>query len=143
MPRRTFARGTELTVSLPSTRPLSVFTVGSEVDLCGRSDFWASAARELFGTASDGPTLLDDVKRFQEEFSYHSQYGFHDNGVNCPHDDGIHTPLDPNDRLGLVTRIYPAPGYGAGAHTKVVSDQRDYTLRYTITVTPPPVLDPG
>ena len=50
-----------------------------------------------------------------------------------------------NDRLGNLIKFYEPPGqsyepigWGAGAHTNVVSDTGDFTLRYTITVTPPP-----
>ena len=53
--------------------------------------------------------------------------------------------FDSNERLGNLIKFYGPPGqsyepagYGAGAHTNVVSDTGDYTLRYTITVTPPP-----
>ena len=49
--------------------------------------------------------------------------------------------------IAKIVKFYNPPGssyepigYGAGAHTNVVSDRGDYTLRYTITVTPPPTL---
>jgi hypothetical protein len=134
----TFRPGTELTVDLPPTTPLVIFTVGSEVDPCGRTDFYASTWKWLFGTAAHGPTLLDNAKRIQEELNYHSQFGWHESGPKCGHDDGIHYPLNTNDILGVITKIYEAPAYGAGAHTNVVSSTGDFTLRYTITVTPPP-----
>jgi hypothetical protein len=133
-----FRPGTELTVDLPPTTPLLIFTVGSEVDECGRTDFRSSAWKWLFGPAAHGPTLLDDAKRLQEEWSYHSQFGWHEAGPKCKHDDGIHYQLNTNDILGVITKIYEAPSYGAGAHTNVVSSTGDFTLRYTITVTPPP-----
>ena len=50
-----------------------------------------------------------------------------------------------NDRIGNLIKFYEPPGqsyepigYGAGAHTNVVSDNGDFTLRYTITFIPPP-----
>ena len=48
------------------------------------------------------------------------------------------------ESLGLVNKIYDPPTYGEGAHTNVISSTGDFTLRYTISVTPDePVLDPG
>ena len=35
---------------------------------------------------------------------------------------------------------YEPTGYGAGVHTNVVSSNGDFTLRYTISVTPPPAV---
>ena len=46
--------------------------------------------------------------------------------------------LDYNERLGNLIKFYRPVSYGAGAHT-IVNNAGDYTLRYTITVTPPPV----
>jgi hypothetical protein len=51
-------------------------------------------------------------------------------------------PLNKNDILGVVTKIYDGPSYGGGVHSNVVSSTGDFTLRYTITVTPPPVNAP-
>lgn len=133
-----FRPGTEHSVDLPPTTPLVLFTVGSEVDPCGRTDFYASTWKWLFGPAAHGPTLLDNATRIQKELNYHSQFGWHESGPKCKHDDGIHYPLDTNDILGTITKIYEAPAYGAGAHTNVRSSTGDFTLRYTITVTPPP-----
>jgi F5/8 type C domain-containing protein len=49
--------------------------------------------------------------------------------------------------LGFINKLYMPPGqsyepigYGAGIHTNVVSDSGDFTLRYTISVVPPPTL---
>jgi F5/8 type C domain len=51
------------------------------------------------------------------------------------------------DVLGFINKIYMPPdhsyeptGYGAGFHTNVVSSNGDFTLRYTISVTPPPAV---
>jgi hypothetical protein len=133
-----FRPGTELTVDLPPTTPLLIFTVGSEVDECGRTDFYNSTWKWLFGPGAHEPTLLDNAKSLQKELNYHSQFGWHERGPECKHDDGLNYPLNTNDILGVITKIYEAPSYGAGAHTNVVSSTGDFTLRYTITVTPPP-----
>jgi len=137
-----FRPGTELTVEIPPTMPLVIFTVGSEVDGCGRTDFYKSTWKWLFGTAAHGPTVLDNVKRIQDELNFHSQFGWHESGPQCEHDDGMSYPLNKNDILGVVTRIYDGPSYGAGVHSNVKSSTGDFTLRYTITVTPPPVNAP-
>ena len=34
----TFELGTEVTVEIPDTMPLSIFTVGEEIDRCGRGN---------------------------------------------------------------------------------------------------------
>ena len=54
-----------------------------------------------------------------------------------------------NERIDNIVKLYSAlsklwanSGYGAGSHTNVISDKGDYTLRYTITVTPPLSLSP-
>ena len=50
------------------------------------------------------------------------------------------------DRVGYINKLYYPPEYGQGAHTNVVSSSGDFTLRYTITVVPPPIsgeVEPG
>jgi hypothetical protein len=56
--------------------------------------------------------------------------------------------VNDNEVLGTITKFYNPPGssyepigYGAGAHTDVVSDTGDFILRYTISVTPPSTLE--
>jgi hypothetical protein len=139
----TFRPGTEITVDLSPPTPLVIFTVGSEVDPCGRTDFYKSTWKWLFGPAAHGPTMLDNVKRIQDDLNYHSQFGWHESGPTCKHDDGLNYPLNKNDIVGVITKIYDPPGYGAGVHSNVVSSTGDFTLRYTIVVTPPPVIQPA
>ena len=78
--------------------------------------FYASTLEVALQPGSEhGPTLLDNATRIQKELNYHSQFGWHKSGPKCKHDDGIHFPLDTNDILGTITKIYEAPAYGAGA----------------------------
>ena len=56
--------------------------------------------------------------------------------------------VNDNEVLGTITKFYFPPGssyepigYGAGAHTDVVSETGDFKLGYTITVTPPSFLE--
>jgi hypothetical protein len=44
--------------------------------------------------------------------------------------------FDYNEDLGNIVQFYNPVNYSAGAHT-AVSEGGDYTLRYTINVTPP------
>ena len=44
-----------------------------------------------------------------------------------------------NDRIGNLIKFYNPVDYGKGAHTNVVSSTGNFTLRYTTTVTPPPI----
>jgi hypothetical protein len=52
---------------------------------------------------------------------------------------GFETALNSNFPPG---QSYEPIGYGAGSHTNVISDNDDYILRYTITITPPTNLSP-
>ena len=72
-----------------------------------------------------------------------TQYIDERNRGDCP---GART-VGGSEVLGNIVKFYNPPGfsyepigYGAGAHTNVVSSKGDYTLRYTIAVTPPPPL---
>jgi hypothetical protein len=66
-----------------------------------------------------------------------TQYISEENSLDFAYDD--------SEVLGNIVKFYNPPGqsyepigYGAGVHTNVVSNKGDYTLRYTIAVTPPP-----
>ena len=117
---------------LPATVPLSIFTLGNELDSCSYPDKPSYIPKEI----------VDMFKNPQLDW-YHpiTQYiNYFNSHPHCGYDD--------SENLGNIVRFYNPPGqsyepigYGAGAHTKVVSDTGDYTLRYTITVVPPPNLD--
>jgi hypothetical protein len=127
----TFTPGTEVTVYLPTTLELSIFTVGQEVDLCGALDFDNPLAENLRQGLVE--TFKDDSLNWLEAINTYLNR-------MVPSDDlSLICAIDSNDRLGDIIKFYPPIGYGAGAHTNVVSSTGDFTLRYTIFVTPPPV----
>lgn len=132
-----FNPGTEVTVELPRTMPLSIFTAGDEIDDCERQE-WIDPDLISLDPQFPGLTLADVFKNPQLDwlsavrlFIIYAQ-AFAD----C-------ISLDSNDPLGNVVKFYNPPGqsyepigWGAGSHTNVVSDTGDYTLRYTITIAP-------
>ena len=61
-----FEPGTEVTVEIPDTMPLSIFTVGEEVDRCGRGNHPDSRYDQLI-TILQKPqdTWFDSVKAIQ------------------------------------------------------------------------------
>jgi hypothetical protein len=113
---------------VPGNLPLSVFTVGSEVDGCDRTAF------------------PDDLKAIIVSIFTSTNPGDWAQGVMNIHDylegkiNWVECKLSPNDSLGTINKIYDPTGYGAGPHGEA-SDAGDFTLRYTISVTPP-VLPP-
>ena len=130
-----FEPGTEVTVYLPKTMPLSIFTAGQEIDECGRAKFkgYEYAREKLVETFKD-PRL----NWLEAIYKYLNIVPSKDYSVICVLGSN-------NDVIGNLIKFYEPPGqsyepvgWGAGAHTNVVSDTGDFTLRYTITVTPPP-----
>lgn len=126
----------EITVDVPRKSPLSIFTVGQESDECGRVPFpdylgeLDSVMRNPnLDRATQNHAVIDMQKRL--------------NSYDC---DSILE--NDNEVLGTINKFYEPSGksyepigYGAGDHTNVVSSSRDFTLRYTISVTAP--ADPG
>jgi hypothetical protein len=113
----TFPAGTEKTVEVPSNLPLSILTVGSEVDGCDRTAFPEDVQSEIVRvlTLYGLRNIADDIN----------------DGINW-----IGCKLNPNDVLGVINKLYPPTSYGEGSHSEK-SDAGDFTLRYTISVTPP------
>ncbi len=125
-----FKPGTEVTIDLPGTAQLSIFTVGKELDQCDRMDF--QLPKDLVEVFKN-PQLDWYTPLTQYLSNENSRLG------DCGYGG--------SEELGNIIKFYNPPGssyepigYGAGSHTNVVSDKGDYTLRYTITVTPPPTL---
>ena len=117
-----FPAGSSITVSIDRTVPLSFFTVGSEVDGCGRTAFSSNVQSKLTFLLSKGINYLiplGDVQNYIDKFI---------NYIGCL--------FNPNDDLGDIVKVYNPTGYGAGFHADK-SDTGDFTLRYTISVTPP------
>ena len=122
-----FDPGTEITVEILETLPLVIFTAGVEVDGQGRID-WAAKEDSL------------EIARLIAEL--------HDPNVEnkLPGLDRLRDLLERdlclvncnyNDRLGGLETWYDAPDYGTGSHEEKSHGPEDFTLRYTISVTPP------
>ena len=133
-----FTPDARVTVEIPDTLPLSIFTVGEEVDRCGRGNHPDNKYDQLI-TILQKPqdTWFDSIKGIQQSINTHG-CGF----------DPTNFFVNDNELLGTITKFYNPPGssyepigYGAGAHTKVPSDTGDFILRYTISVTPPSFLE--
>lgn len=125
-----FPAGSEITVDIDKSQPLSIFTVGSEVDGCGRTAFPASVQNEVVKALIpivDVPFVgrLEGIRNI-----------LHD-GINY-----VGCTFNQNDAIGYVVKAYAPTGYDAGSHTDV-SNLRDFTLRYTIIVTPPAPTTPS
>ena len=125
-----------VTVDLPGTVPLIIFTAGDEIDDCDRRSHPDNIQDKIGGILQQPQnTWIDSIQYIARGESL----------PNC--DFGLLENI--NERLGNIVKLYFPPGqsyepigYGAGSHTNVISDKGDYTLRYTITVTPPSSLSP-
>jgi hypothetical protein len=124
-----FNPDTEVTVDLRATVPLSIFTVGHEVDRCGRVD-WPGVddpVMQNLVTALNQPSAPVKSKAISDFVHViESQASCFNEKLILPH----------NDMLRASQIYYDATEYGAGSHEEKGYDN-DYTLRYTITVTPP------
>ena len=120
-----FPSGSEITVDIDRSQPLSIFTVGSEVDGCGRTAFPTSVQNEVVKALIynvDVPFVgrLEGIRNILHE------------GINY-----IGCTFNQNDAIGYIVKAYAPTGYEAGPHTDM-SNLRDFTLRYTISVIHPP-----
>jgi hypothetical protein len=124
-----------VTVDLTGTIPLVIFTAGDEIDDCDRQSHPDNIQDKISGILQQPQnTWFDSIQSIARGQSL----------PNC--DFGLLENI--NERLGNIVKLYFPPGqsyepigYGAGAHTNVISDKGDYTLRYTITVTSPSTLE--
>ncbi|HET7643786.1 MAG TPA: hypothetical protein VFK40_09780 [Nitrososphaeraceae archaeon] len=124
----TFDPDTEVTVEIPETLPLLIFTVGDEVDHSCRSKHPENILDKLI-TILHKPkdTWFDSIKVIQHNENFNT----------CTTRFNNSELINPSDILGIITKFYDPPSYGGGPHTNVVSDTGDFILRYTITVIPP------
>ena len=122
----------EVTVDIPETLPLSIFTAGVEVDNS------AGFSTLQFATCIVWWQFLNNQKR-RGHSHFKSMHIFCQESVSNV---AILQPvfLNFNDPLGSIVKFYKPPGYGAGVHEEFANNA-DYILRYTITVVPPPNLD--
>jgi len=94
-------------------------TVGSEFDGCGRTAFPEDIQDTIVKILTFGGALRNVQSYINEGINW----------VGCK--------LNPNDVLGVINKAYDPTADGAGSPSEK-SDKGDFTLRYTITVTPPP-----
>ncbi len=113
-----------ITVDMPRNTPLSIFTVGQEVDECGRipSSSFPNKFSQVEESIVKNP-IADErysaVKAIQQKA----------NSYDCDS-----TFENDNEILGTINEFYDPPTYGIGQH-EVESSSGDFTLRYTIGVT--------
>jgi hypothetical protein len=121
----------EIIVEIPKNVPLSIFTVGQESDECGRVPF-PKYLKEIDSIISN--RNLDRTSQSQAVVDTQKRLNSYDCDSILEND---------NEVLGTINKFYDPTSYGAGDHTNVVSSSRDFTLRYTISVTAParPVLE--
>jgi hypothetical protein len=120
----TFPPGTAVTVDVPGNLPLSIFTVGSEVDGCDRTAFPDDIKSIIVSIF----TSTNPADWAQGVMNIHNYLEGRINWVECK--------LNPNDSIGAINNLYDPTAYGAGSHEEK-SDSGDFTLRYSIDVTPP------
>ena len=113
----TFPAGTKVTVDVPSNLPLSVFTVGSEVDGCDRTAFPSNIQSKVVAALKNYVPL---GKYIQEPLNKVINY------IGCK--------ANPNDPIGQINKVFNPTSYGAGPHADR-SSSGDYTMKYTISVT--------
>jgi hypothetical protein len=129
--------GTSVTVDLPRTVPLSIFTAGIEEDDCRRAEFPDEDSQlKLMSLMRDERlNWIEPIRNFI------SDVRAEDNLYTVsPTSDPICGYSDlfaGSDRLGNIIRFYEPIDYGkSDACIQDKSDSGDYTLCYKITVTP-------
>ena len=120
----TFKPDTKISIGRQATIPISIFTVGSEVDGCGKAAFPDNIQQIL--PIFDNPQLdwLTPIAKFQADTNIDAK-----RNNRC-----LGNAINENDILGTIREFYDPPGYGEGPH-EVKSSSGDFTLRYTITLT--------
>src|SRR4029078_10578653 len=100
-----FPPGSEITVDIDKSQPLSLFTVGSEIDGCGRTAFPHDVQTELVKYLVPAPDipLVCVLEGFRSIVNTGINY------VGCK--------LNPNDNIGYIVKAYAPTSYGAGEHT--------------------------
>jgi hypothetical protein len=132
--------GTSVTVDLPRTVPLSIFTAGVEEDDCGRAEFpdEDSQLKLMLLMRDERLNWIEPIRQFIGDV------GAIDNmytvGVGSNNFDpicGYSDLLAGSDKLGNIIRFYEPIDYGkSDGCIQDKSDSGDYTLCYRITVTP-------
>jgi hypothetical protein len=116
-----FPPGSEIVIDIDKSLPLTIFTVGSEVDGCDRTSFPADIQGKVVSSIQKVASFVG-IDGIQDELN---------KGINW-----VGCKLNPNDGIGDIVKTYDPTAYGAGPHADV-SDKKDFTLRYTISVQAP------
>jgi hypothetical protein len=131
--------GTSVTVDLPRTVPLSIFTAGIEEDDCGRAEIPDEDSQlKLMSLMRDERlNWIEPIRQFIGNVR----------AIDNLYTVGVGDDFDPvcgysdlfagSDKLGNIIRFYEPIDYGKSEICKQdKSDSGDYTLCYRITVTP-------
>jgi hypothetical protein len=114
----TFKRSNVAITEIPNNVPLSIFTVGHELDACPNIfDFPDNIQQDLPIFFDPGLDWSSAISKYQNHLN--SEWICRSASGN---DDEI---------LGTIKEFYDPPGYGVGPH-EVKSSNGDFTLRYTI-----------
>jgi hypothetical protein len=128
-----FPPGSEVTVDIEKHLPLSILTVGSEIDECGRTSFPTNLQPQIVTLLTDnwvGQGIIKAVNTLNPLGGIQNQIDKAINYIGCK--------FNKNDDIGDIVKAYDAVGYGAGPHFDK-SDKGDFSLAYTISVTPPAI----
>jgi subtilisin family serine protease len=117
-----FPPGSEIIVDIDKALPLSIITVGSEVDGCDRTAFPSDIQSKIISVLEKGVNYLIPLGDIQDEL---------DRAINW-----VGCKLNANDDIGDIVKAYDPTSYGAGPHSDK-SDKQDFTLRYTVSVSAP------
>lgn len=133
--------GTSVTVDLPRTVPLSIFTAGIEEDDCGRAEFPGEDRQlKLMSLMRDERSnWIEPIRDFISNVAAIANTGSSGVGGNDGFDPicGYSDLLAGSDKLGNIVRFYDPIDYGkSDICIQDKSDSGDYTLCYRITVTP-------
>jgi hypothetical protein len=129
--------GTSVTVQLPRTVPLSIFTAGIEEDDCGRAEIPdEKSQQELMSLMRDERlNWIEPIRNF-----IGSVRAIDNLYTVTPLSDpvcGYSDLFAGSDKLGNIIKFYEPIDYGkSDACIRDKSDSGDYTLCYRITVTP-------
>ena len=127
-----FPPGSETSVDIDRILPLSIFTVGSEVDDCGRTSFPSNLEPQIVTLLKNnwvGQNIIKAVNTLNPLGGIQDQIDKAINYIGCK--------LNKNDDIGDIVKAYDAVNYGSGPHFDR-SDRGDFSLAYTISVVPPP-----
>jgi hypothetical protein len=132
--------GTSVTVDLPRTVPLSIFTAGIEEDDCGRAEFpdEDSQVKLMLLMRDERLNWIEPIREFISDVKaidnlYTVGVGSGNFNPICGYSD----LFAGSDKLGNIIRFYEPIDYGkSDVCIQDKSDSGDYTLCYRITVTP-------